>query len=191
MRSGISSSEPTSSQDTACWRSVQAGEASRSRCVPTVKCAVLISEMIDGVRRSGSPTAPSTPSRFRSSRKYWQRRESRRPASRGASESGSWTTASTSQPLGRFAIMGSMPLTSSVCQRAGRANSTVWSLSRCLRPLGGCNTSSGSGARSRLTTGSKEFIAGYFSMLDWVLNAQGAACFQVITMPEARFERCA
>lgn len=27
-------------------------------------------------------------------------------------------------------------------------------------------------------------------MLDWVLNAEGAACFQVITMPESRFERC-
>jgi hypothetical protein len=27
-------------------------------------------------------------------------------------------------------------------------------------------------------------------MLDWVLNAKGAACFQVITMPESRFERC-
>lgn len=37
---------------------------------------------------------------------------------------------------------------------------------------------------------SKEFIPGYFSMLDWVLNAKGAACFQVITMPESRFERC-
>jgi cyclopropane-fatty-acyl-phospholipid synthase len=37
---------------------------------------------------------------------------------------------------------------------------------------------------------SKDFIPGYFSMLDWVLNAKGAACFQVITMPESRFERC-
>lgn len=27
-------------------------------------------------------------------------------------------------------------------------------------------------------------------MLDWALNAKGAACFQVITMPESRFERC-
>jgi cyclopropane fatty-acyl-phospholipid synthase-like methyltransferase len=38
--------------------------------------------------------------------------------------------------------------------------------------------------------GRKDFIPGYFSMLDWVLNAKGAACFQVITMPESRFERC-
>lgn len=41
-----------------------------------------------------------------------------------------------------------------------------------------------------LTMGSKDFIPGYFTMLDWALNAKGAACFQVITIPEARFERC-
>ncbi|KAK4688910.1 cyclopropane-fatty-acyl-phospholipid synthase, partial [Tremellales sp. Uapishka_1] len=34
----------------------------------------------------------------------------------------------------------------------------------------------------------KEFIAGYFGVLDSMLNDKGVACIQVITIPEARFE---
>jgi cyclopropane fatty-acyl-phospholipid synthase-like methyltransferase len=37
---------------------------------------------------------------------------------------------------------------------------------------------------------SKEFIGGYFSVLDQALNANGVACIQVITIPESRFEKC-
>ncbi|GFZ43188.1 hypothetical protein JCM24511_00907 [Saitozyma sp. JCM 24511] len=35
----------------------------------------------------------------------------------------------------------------------------------------------------------KEFIGGYFSVLDQALNASGVACIQVITIPESRFEK--
>jgi cyclopropane-fatty-acyl-phospholipid synthase len=36
----------------------------------------------------------------------------------------------------------------------------------------------------------KEYIKPYFEMIDNVLNDQGVACFQVITIPEARFATC-
>lgn len=36
----------------------------------------------------------------------------------------------------------------------------------------------------------KEYIAPYFEMMDDVLNEHGVACFQVITIPESRFESC-
>ncbi|ORY20671.1 Mycolic acid cyclopropane synthetase-domain-containing protein [Naematelia encephala] len=35
----------------------------------------------------------------------------------------------------------------------------------------------------------KEFIPGYFGVIDSALNATGAACIQVITIPESRFEQ--
>ncbi|EIW72634.1 hypothetical protein TREMEDRAFT_21878, partial [Tremella mesenterica DSM 1558] len=35
----------------------------------------------------------------------------------------------------------------------------------------------------------KEFTPGYFSVLDSVLKSNGVACFQVITIPESRFEQ--
>ncbi|WVQ97166.1 hypothetical protein IAU59_004276 [Kwoniella sp. CBS 9459] len=35
----------------------------------------------------------------------------------------------------------------------------------------------------------KEFIAGYFGVLNEMLNESGVACIQVITIPESRFER--
>jgi cyclopropane-fatty-acyl-phospholipid synthase len=36
----------------------------------------------------------------------------------------------------------------------------------------------------------KEYIQPYFKMIDDVLNEKGVAVFQVITIPEARFENC-
>jgi cyclopropane fatty-acyl-phospholipid synthase-like methyltransferase len=36
----------------------------------------------------------------------------------------------------------------------------------------------------------KEFIPGYFGVIDSVLNEKGLACVQVITIPESRFEKC-
>lgn len=36
----------------------------------------------------------------------------------------------------------------------------------------------------------KEYIGPYFEMIDNVLNEHGVACFQVITIPEARFATC-
>ena len=36
----------------------------------------------------------------------------------------------------------------------------------------------------------KEFIPGYFGVIDSALNENGAACIQVITIPESRFESC-
>jgi cyclopropane-fatty-acyl-phospholipid synthase len=41
-----------------------------------------------------------------------------------------------------------------------------------------------------MLTNSKDFTAGYFAVIDSVLNATGVACFQVITIPEARFDAC-
>ena len=38
--------------------------------------------------------------------------------------------------------------------------------------------------------GRKEFIAGYFGVINSVLNQGGVACVQVITIPESRFDRC-
>jgi cyclopropane fatty-acyl-phospholipid synthase-like methyltransferase len=36
----------------------------------------------------------------------------------------------------------------------------------------------------------KEYIEPYFKMIDEVLNESGVAVFQVITIPESRFENC-
>ncbi len=36
----------------------------------------------------------------------------------------------------------------------------------------------------------KDYIEPYFQMIDRVLNEEGVAVFQVITIPEARFESC-
>lgn len=36
----------------------------------------------------------------------------------------------------------------------------------------------------------KEYIGPYFEMMDRMLNERGVACFQVITIPEARFATC-
>lgn len=36
----------------------------------------------------------------------------------------------------------------------------------------------------------KEFIPGYFGVINSALNENGAACIQVITIPESRFESC-
>lgn len=36
----------------------------------------------------------------------------------------------------------------------------------------------------------KDFIEPYFKMIDEVLNEEGVAVFQVITIPESRFETC-
>ena len=37
---------------------------------------------------------------------------------------------------------------------------------------------------------SKDFIAGYFGVINSVLNQGGVACVQVITIPESRFDKC-
>lgn len=37
---------------------------------------------------------------------------------------------------------------------------------------------------------SKEFIPGYFGAINTALNSTGAACIQVITIPESRFDDC-
>jgi len=36
----------------------------------------------------------------------------------------------------------------------------------------------------------KEYIQPYFKMIDEVLNEKGVAVFQVITIPESRFDNC-
>lgn len=36
----------------------------------------------------------------------------------------------------------------------------------------------------------KDFIKGYFGVIDSVLKESGVACVQVITIPENRFEQC-
>lgn len=74
-----------------------------------------------------------------------------------------------------------------VFPRAGNVNLTESFLSRCSKLLGKHLVLA---TRIRADQCSKDFIPGYFTMLDWALNAKGAACFQVITMPESRFERC-
>lgn len=36
----------------------------------------------------------------------------------------------------------------------------------------------------------KDFISGYFKVIDWALKPEGVACVQAITIPEGRFEAC-
>ena len=38
---------------------------------------------------------------------------------------------------------------------------------------------------------SEEYIPGYFGMIHTALNDKGVACVQVITIPEARLDKCA
>lgn len=69
-----------------------------------------------------------------------------------------------------------------VCRNHGSERSIASSRSRCSR-LSGTRP-----IAAALTFPSKDFTAGYFGVIDSVLNSTGVACFQVITIPEARFE---
>ena len=80
------------------------------------------------------------------------------------------------------------------CPRAGMARSTGWYLSKCWKRLGKsaslCEVPLRSEEELSLWSCGKEFISGYFGVIDKVLTPGGVACIQVITIPESRFEKC-